>query len=280
MLDSRAFIAGAGALAVAAPARAQRRVPRIAYLSVNPPNDFRSQGFRDGMREFRYTEGTDFIVEDFFAVKIADMPQAAAAAVASLGRPGGNVTGPSNLTPDLAAKRLQLLTQIAPGIERVGILFHPDSSIAQLSMDELTVASQKLHVRISPVEVRTPEQIDEKIAGATANGIGALYFITEPLFTGNMQQVAKAALAQRLPAIYDFAEFPRAGGLISYGPNVSAIFRRAAYYVDSILKGAKPADLPVEQPLRFDFVINKKTADALGLEIPLGLLVGATEVIE
>ena len=326
MLDRRAFLvwvgAGAGSALLATPARAQqRRVAKIAYLSGDPPNDYRSQGFRDGMREFRYTEGTDYVVAEFFAPSTDEMPQAAAAAaasapdlivamntnaaiaakdatktipivavalgdpigagvVASLGRPGGNATGPSLMIPDLAGKRLQLLTQMAPKTKRVGIMFDPGSAAARLSMNELIPASQKLHVLVSPVEVRTAEQLEAKIEGAAANGIDALYFIATPKFTGNVQTIAQAALRQRLPAIYDFAEFAEAGGLVSYGPNLGAVYRRAAYYVDRILKGAKPADLPVEQPMRFDFVINKKTAAALGLEIPLGLLVGATEVIE
>jgi putative tryptophan/tyrosine transport system substrate-binding protein len=200
--------------------------------------------------------------------------------VASLARPGGNLTGTSNMAPEMAAKRLQMLSELVPGIARVAVLYTFENLAAQFSLEEILRAGKILGIEARAIGVRTAADVAPTIASAASDGDQAIYIVGSAFFANNAQLVADEALKQRLPSISDSRSNPDAGGLLSYGANVPERFRRAAYYVDRILKGAKPADLPVELPTVFDLVINKKTADALGLKIAEHLLVFATEVIE
>jgi putative tryptophan/tyrosine transport system substrate-binding protein len=324
MTTRRCFLASACAGVLAAPAIAQQqpRVPRIAYLSANPAGDFRSTAFREGLREFGYTEGRDIVIEYFLAPGIADLPLWAARAVASrpdvivtinttsavaakartttipvvfagisnpiesglvagFAQPGGNLTGPSLMRIDVAAKLLQMLSEFVPRLTRVAVLYlYSNTGVGPLINEEILRAGEILNLDVSLVEVRTIADLAPAIASAASQGAQAIYFFLGPILANNPQLVADETLRHRLPSISENRIHADTGGLVAYGANLPATFRRAAYYVDRILKGAKPADLPVEQPTVFDLVINKKTADALGLAIPPHLQVLATEIIE
>jgi putative tryptophan/tyrosine transport system substrate-binding protein len=200
--------------------------------------------------------------------------------VEGLSRPSGNATGPSNMASDTAAKRLQILREIAPGLSLVGAVFNPENLAGQASLSEIERAGLALGVEVRKVEARATDDFDGKFAALVRDGLSGLILVQDSTLTNVAPRIAAAALKHRLPTVYDFSVLPESGGLISYGPSQRANFRRAAYYIDRILKGAKPPDLPVEQPREFELIINKKTATALGLTIPEHLLVFATEVIE
>ncbi len=199
--------------------------------------------------------------------------------VASLGRPGGNVTGQSSLVPELTAKRLQLLKEVVPKVSRVAILFNPNLSIA-LSVKEAQAAARTLGLKVHPVEVRTPDELGRAFDTITKERAQALLLFGDPFTITHERRILDLAAKRRLPTISVFKEFADRGGLMSYGPNLLDSFRRAATYVDKILKGTKPADLPVEQPTRFVLAINMKTAKALGLTIPPSVLIRADQVIQ
>ena len=199
--------------------------------------------------------------------------------VASLAHPGGNVTGLSNLAADLAAKRLEILRDVFPGLNRLAIMANVSSPGAVLEMDEFQEAARALRLEVVPLEIRRTEDIAPALESLKGR-VEALYVVGDPLANLNRVRINTFALVARLPTIYVQREYVEAGGLMSYGPNYAALFRRAADYVDKILRGAKPADLPVEQPTQFDLVINLVTARALGLTVPPTLLARADEVIE
>ena len=198
-------------------------------------------------------------------------------AVASLARPGGNVTGLSSQAPDLAGKRLQLLREVIPSLHRFAILANMDYPSAVLEVDEIHAAARTLGLEARTVAIRNTHEIPFVFETLTSR-TDALYVPADPLV--NSSRINTLALGARLPTMFSLREYVEAGGLISYGPNIPDLFRRAAEYVDKILRGAKPADLPVEQPTKFDLVINLTTAKALGLTVPPGLLVAADEIIE
>jgi putative ABC transport system substrate-binding protein len=203
--------------------------------------------------------------------------------VTSLARPGGNVTGLAMLAPELVVKRLELVTQAVPGVSRVAVLWHPGALGERTGKDmlkEAEVAARALGVRLQVVEVRGPADFDRAFSETTRARAGALTVLPSPMFTSERRRLVDLAAKNRLPAVYIWREFVDAGGLMSYGPNLGDLYRRAATYVDKILKGAKPGDLPVEQPTKFDLVINLKTAKALGLTIPQSILVRADEIIQ
>jgi len=200
--------------------------------------------------------------------------------VASLARPSGNLTGVSVLTIDIAAKWLELLIEARPGVRRVGVFWDPTFPPAALQLREIEQAARVLNVELQPVEVRAAEAFEEAVRAVVGQGTQALIVVPALLFTEQRHRLAELAVQHRLPTMWYRREQVEAGGLMSYGTNFLDMYRRAATYVDKILKGAKPADLPVEQPIRFELIINLKTATALGLEIPPKLLALADEVIE
>jgi len=199
--------------------------------------------------------------------------------VASLGRPGGNVTGLTVQSTDLASKRLGLLREVFPGLARLAILANVGNPGNVLEMDEVAAAAHTLGVEVAKSGIRRAEDISPAF-DAFKSGIDALYVCTDAFLNANRIRINTLALAARLPTMTGFREIVEAGALISYGPNVPDLFRRAGNLVDKILRGAKPSDIPVEQPTKFDLVINLTTAKALGLTIPHNLLVLADEVIE
>src|SRR5262245_41015600 len=198
--------------------------------------------------------------------------------VASLARPGGNVTGLSNQAADVAGKRLELLREVVPGL-RLAILANIGSPIGVLQMREAQAAARTLGLEFAALEIRRAQDIAPAFE-ALKGRANALYVVSEPLVSTHRVRINTLALAARLPTMHDYREYVEAGGLMSYGPNFPASFRRAADFVNKILRGANPADLPVEQPTKFDLVLNVTTARALGLKIPESLLLRADEVIE
>jgi putative ABC transport system substrate-binding protein len=201
--------------------------------------------------------------------------------VQSLSRPGGNVTGLATYVPgDWVAKRIEILRELVPGASNIALLVNPGNPIHRLTLaKEVPDTAQKLGVALPIVEATTAEELDTAFASAAAQHADAMIVFGDPLTNQEAPRVTALAAKHRLPAIYLFRQFAD-GGLIVYGSDIADLFRRAGGYIDKILKGTKPADLPVEQPTKFELVINMKTAKALGLAVPASLLVRADEVIE
>jgi putative tryptophan/tyrosine transport system substrate-binding protein len=199
--------------------------------------------------------------------------------VASLARPGGNATGMSNLQSELGAKQLELLKAVAPRITRVAVMYNPGSLIARSVLIGVVETARVLSIALQLVEVRQPDQLASALSTLAPQRAEALLVLSDPVFGSQLARIAQHAARHRLPAVYGRREFAAAGGLLAYGPNFEDNYRRAATYVDKILKGAAPASLPVEQPTKFELVINLKTAKSLGLTIPQSLLLRADEVI-
>jgi putative ABC transport system substrate-binding protein len=199
--------------------------------------------------------------------------------VASLSRPGGNVTGMSMMTPQLSGKRLSLLKEVVPGLARVAVFWNPPNPAYGPILRELDAAAPTLGLKILRLEVRVPGDFEGAFQAATKQRPSALIMPGDPLFSNRPHMIADLALKHRLPAMQDIREFVEAGGLLSLGPNLVDSYRLAATHVDKILKGAKAADLPMEQPTKIDLFVNLKTARALGLTIPQSVLLQATQVI-
>lgn len=198
---------------------------------------------------------------------------------ASLARPGGNATGLSSLSPGLHAKQIEILAAAIPGLARVGVPYNPTSPVAAPALGEMREAARGRGAEVLPVEVREPGELPAAFMALAGRGADAVLPFSDPVLGNQLAQIARLAVEHRLPSIFLRREFPDAGGLMAYGPNFPDNWRRAAAYVDRILKGAKPGDLPIEQPTRFDFVLNLKTAKALGRDVPPAVLAQATEVI-
>ena len=200
--------------------------------------------------------------------------------VASLARPGGNVTGLSAIAPELEGKRLELLREVVPRLSHIAVLWNPDNPFQPGSLKEARAAAQVLGIKVQLLGVRTAEDFPAAFAAILKERPDALLVLADRIFLHNRARIVDFEAKRRLPGMYPYRELVEAGGLMSFGPSYADMHRRAATYVDKILKGAKPADLPVEQPTKFDLVINLKTAKALGLTIPPSLLGRADEVIQ
>jgi putative ABC transport system substrate-binding protein len=200
--------------------------------------------------------------------------------VASLAQPGGNVTGMSLMVPDIAGKRLELLKEILPRLVRVAVLWNATNPYAAIVFKETQTAARRFGIEVQSLEVRSPDDFDGAFEKARRDRPDALIDVEDPLTNSLYKRIVEFAAVEQLPSFHGVGEEVEAGGLISYGASLPDLFRRAAGYVDKILKGAKPADLPVEQPSKFELVINIKTAKALGLEVPPMLLARADKVIE
>jgi putative ABC transport system substrate-binding protein len=313
-MNRREFITLLGGAATAWPlaARGQEasKIPRIGMLSPGPYElAATSDAFQQEVRELGYTEGprsraaelvasnVDLIVaRSTTAARVAKeatdtIPIVAIAMadpiedglVASLARPGGNVTGTTFLGPELVAKRLQLLRDVIPGLSRVAALWHPraysERTMAGI-LKEVEVAAGTLGLQLQLVPAAGPDEFASAFSAMTSERADAFIVLPSPMLFGEYGRIVSLATSSHLPAMYQAREFVDAGGLMSYGANLPDLFRRTATYVDKILKGAKPAELPVEQPTKFELVINLKTAKALGLDVPFHLQQLADEVIE
>ncbi len=329
-MDRRAFLAGTGAVLLAAPlvaeAQPAAKVPRIGWLAGNLATaPHLTEAFRQGLRDLGYVEGRNVVIEyrstegklerypalvaELVALKVdvilaGSTPQTLAAMqatrtlpivfvvagdpvadglVTSLARPGGNVTGLSTAGPDLVGKRLEQLKQAVPGVSRVAVLWQPGGQGERSAKDMLQgaeVAARALGVRLQLVEARGPADIDRAFSDMSRARADALTVLGTPMFYNERRRLVDLAAKSRLPAVYGLREYVDAGGLMTYGTNITDNYRRAATYVDKILKGAKPGDLPVEQPTKFELLINLKAAKALGLTIPPSLLGRADAVIQ
>jgi putative ABC transport system substrate-binding protein len=203
-----------------------------------------------------------------------------AGVVASLARPGGHVTGLSDLAAGLQGIRLQLLREIVPAASLFAVVLNPGTPYAALAYKELEAAAQVAKVELRAFEVRSPEEIAPQLEASKAAGAGGLAIFEDPLTLSQRTEIAAAASRLRLPAIYGYREFAEAGGLMSYGTDHSEQWRRGAEIVDLILKGGRPADIPVEQPTKFELVVNLKTAKASNFRVPPTILIRADEIIE
>ena len=200
--------------------------------------------------------------------------------VASLAHPGGNITGLSLVGPDLSTKRLEMLKEVILGVSRVAVFWNPDDPAAKISLRETEDAAKAQAMHLQILEIREASDFESAFRAANKGRARALILLPAPIVATQAKQIAEFALKNNLPAISPVSEFPNAGGLMSYGANLADLYRRAATYVDKILKGAKPADLPVEQPTKFELVINLKTAKQIGLTIPPNVLARADRVIK
>jgi putative ABC transport system substrate-binding protein len=307
------------AVALPARAQQSATMPRLGYLSLRPgPSEF-EVAFAQGLREFGYVEGRNVVIEYRYAnfdserlrAMAADLvdrridmiiAEAGAAAskqltstipivlpvggdpvaqglVESLARPGGTITGLSVIAPELSRKRLDMFKEAFPGLQRVGAL-HNETVSMRLQLQESAAAGNALGMTIVPLPLPFPGGIEEGFAKAVRQKFQGIVILSDTATITYRAQLGAAALAHRLPTMFANKLYLTGGGLMSYGPDILATIRRSAYYVDRILKGAKPADLPIELPTKFELAINLKTAKALGLTIPPSLLLRADEVIQ
>jgi putative tryptophan/tyrosine transport system substrate-binding protein len=213
-------------------------------------------------------------------VMVVSVDPVGAGFVRSLAQPGGNITGLSNLAGDLSTKHLELLLTIVSRLSRVAVLVNPANAAHAAIPKNVQAAAQKAGIKVLAVEAQTPQEIENAFSRMARENAGAVIVTLDPLFIQQVAQIAAQATKHRLPSIYAFREAAEAGGLLSYGQNQVDLYRRAAGYVDRIFKGARPADLPVEQPTTLELFVNRKTAQTLGLVIPQSLLISADKVIE
>jgi putative ABC transport system substrate-binding protein len=295
------------------------RLGWLQNLSPTSPNP-NYEAFREGLRELGYVEGKNITIEARWAegnpdrlpelarelahlnvnVMIVSADQGLRAAkeasatipivviacdpldslVASVARPGGKATGLTCISSDLAGKRLQLLKELLPALAHVAVLYNPEDRNKASEYKQIQQAASSLKLTLRAFEARSAIEIDKAFAGIADDHAQALVILADPLMVFHEKKLADLALKGRFPAIFGFRGFAVVGGLISYGAKPRELYRRAAWYVDKILKGADPGDLPIEQPVWFELVINLKTAKALGLAIPEAFLLRADEVIE
>jgi putative ABC transport system substrate-binding protein len=200
--------------------------------------------------------------------------------IASLARPGGNITGISSIQVDLSAKLMELFAELVPGMKRVGVVHNPNNPFHTMALREIEDAVRKLNMQVQVVNAQTSDEFDRAFAQLSAESVGGVVVLGDPTVVEQSRRIAELALSARLPTAFQRREIVDAGGLFSYAPDLNNQFRQAAFYVDRILKGEKPAELPVMQPTKVELVINLKTAKALGLTVPLIMQMTADEVIE
>jgi putative tryptophan/tyrosine transport system substrate-binding protein len=301
-------------------AQQSKKIPRIGVLWPNPPTTFgpmrqglKDFGYLEGQNiafEFRWAEGKLDQLPELAAelvrlqvdVIVTLAPQATLAAkqatqtipivfvamgdpvasgvVASLAQPGGNVTGTTRMLSEMSAKHVELIKEAVPSLAKLAVLWNPTNSSHAPALQAVHAAARALSLQAQPLEVRAAAELDGTFDVVVRERADGVLFIADPVFFIALKRMADFVASSRLPAIANFTEFPKLGGLIGYAPSIPDEFRHAASHIDKILKGAKPADLPVEQPTRFQLVINLKTAKALGLDIPPSVLARADEVIE
>ena len=304
---------------IAARAQQAGKVPRIGFLRVGTPPATFIEPFRNGLRELGYVEGASITIEYGIAESVIQLPNIAAelvrlnvsvlvasgtpsvvparnatstipvvfvaaidpvetGLVASLARPGGNVTGVSAVHADVTGKRLQILTELLPKLSSIALLVRTGSPASSQYVKEAELAARALGVQLHVLSVGGPSEFEA--AFSAAGGASALLQVDDAMLTAHRTEIAELALKHRLPTLSGLRETVDAGGLMAYGPHYGDLYRLAARQVHELLKGTKPADLPVEQPTKFELIINLKTAKALGLSVPPTLLARADEVIE
>jgi putative ABC transport system substrate-binding protein len=297
-IKRRKFITLLGGAAAAWPlaARAQQaeRVRRIGLL-MGTADDREGQArvtvLKQGLQELGWADGRNIQIETRFGGADTGRIRAHAAElvardpvgngfVASLARPGGNTTGLAGSSDDSSPKQLELLATLVPNVSRIGLLGNPNSPTYFSVLKNTQAAAQKVGLFVIPIKARNPIETENAFAELGKERVDAVMVASDAVFFGQRQRMAELALRNRIPTMFSLREYAEAGGLMSYGEDLADFFYRAAFYVDKIFKGARPDDLPIEQPTRFNLVINRKTADALGVTIPPQLYMFADEVIE
>jgi len=304
---------------LAAQAQGMSKVRRIGFLRVGPPPAAWIEALRQGLRELGHIEGQNIAIEFGAASSAAELSDIAAklvqlkvdvifasgtppllvakdaagaipvvfvaaidpvatGIVASLASPGGNVTGLTNTQADITGKHLQLLRELLPNLSKLAVMVRATSQASARYVEEAETAARTLGLQLQVLAMHDPQELEGIFSAA--QGASAVLLTDDAVFTANRNQIAELALKSRLPFVTSTSEFVKAGCLISYGPNTTDLYRRAATHVDKILRGAKAAELPVEQPTKFELVVNLKTATAIGITIPPMLLARADEVIE
>ena len=312
-------LVGATAWSLTADAQALKQMHRIGFLRVGPPPASFVDGFRQGLREQGYVEGQHYVIEYSLAQSAAQIPEAAAelagrkvdiivasgtpsvlpardaagptpvvfvaaidpvaaGLVTSLARPVGNITGMTTISADVTAKRLQMVRQLLPKLTKIALLIRESSPDTAQYVKESETATRNLGIELQIEIERDPKDLERVFAAM--RGASALVVADDAEFTAHRVQIAELALKNQLPSVFGLREQAEAGGLMAYGPSFEELYRRAASHVYKILQGAKIADLPIEQPVKFEFVLNMRTAKALDLTIPPSLLALADEVIE
>jgi putative tryptophan/tyrosine transport system substrate-binding protein len=314
------FVIGIALTPLAASAQQAENLPRLGWLQTAPSASPFYESFRQALRKLGYVEGQNIsiitrsadgkldrlptLAHELADLKVdvlftgADQGLRAAkeatttipivvvvcdpldSLIASIARPGGKATGLTCISSDLASKRLQLLTELVPALSHVAVLYNPEDHNKASEYKQLQEAARNLHQTLRAFEARSTEEIDKAFAAISDDHSQALVILADALMVIQERKLAESALKNRLPAIFGFREFADAGGLVTYGAPLHETYRQAASYVDKILKGASPGDLPIQQPTKFELVINQKTAKALNLTIPTALLATADEVIE
>jgi ABC-type uncharacterized transport system substrate-binding protein len=311
--------AGAAAWLLAARAQQRDRMRRIGFLRVGPPPETFIDGFRRGLRELGLLEGHHFVIEYGLGPSAAQIPDTAVelvrrgvdiivasgtpsvlpardvagqtpvvfvatldpvatGLVASLAWPGRNITGVTSISGDVIAKRLQIIRELLPRLTRIAVVVHESSPTSAQYVEECQSAARNLGIELQVETARNPKDLEGIFVAV--RGSGALVVADDAEFTAHRAQIAELALKNQLPTISGLREMVEAGGLLAYGASFAELYRRAASHVHKILQGVNPADLPVEQPTKFEFVLSLRTAKALGLEVPPTLLARADEVIE
>jgi putative ABC transport system substrate-binding protein len=317
------LLGGAAAWPLAARAQQAGKVPRIGFLGLASPSTFASrlEGFRLGLRDFGYVEGTNITIEYRWAEgRYERLPELAAelvrsnvelivthgtpgslaakratttipivmasigdpvasGIVASVARPGGNITGQSFFNAELRAKRVELLKEVMPRLTQVAVILNADNPATGPEFQAMETTAQSLNIKLQPFRLRGPSELVSAFESMEQAHVEAVETGDDPLSVGNVGAIVALAARGRLLSIGP-EEVARAGGIMGYGADVVAIFRHAAFFVDKILKGTKPADLPIERASKFQFVLNLKAAKALGLDVPTATLLRADEVIE
>ena len=312
-------LVGATAWSLTADAQALKQMHRIGFLRVGPPPASFVDGFRQGLREQGYVEGQHYVIEYSLAQSAAQIPEAAtelvrrkvdiivasgtpsvlpardaagttpvvfvaaidpvaAGLVTSLAQPVGNITGMTTISADVTAKRLQMVRQLLPKLTKIALLIRESSPDTAQYVKESETATRNLGIELQIEIERDPKDLERVFAAM--RGASALVVADDAEFTAHRVQIAELALKNQLPSVFGLREQAEAGGLMAYGPSFEELYRRAASHVYKILQGAKIADLPIEQPVKFEFVLNLRTAKALDLTIPPSLLALADEVIE
>jgi putative ABC transport system substrate-binding protein len=307
-------------LPLSADAQQAAKLPRLGWLGNHSPTFAPYAVFRDGLRELGYVEGKNISIEARWAggnldrlpelarelVRLdvdilfvagdqglraakeasATIPIVVAACdpldslVASIARPGGKATGLTCISSDLAGKRLQTLKELVPALSRIATLYNPEDRNKAPEYKQMQEVARSMNLTLRGFEARSSDEIDSAFMEMAVDHTQGLVTLADPLMNAHLKQLADLGLKNRLPGIYGFREFADAGGLVSYGASLNWVFRRAAWYIDKIFKGANPGDLPIEQPTKFELVINLKTAKALGLTVPMVMQMTADDVIE
>jgi putative ABC transport system substrate-binding protein len=314
------LIGGAAAWPLAARAQQTGRVPRVGYVWIGAPPNVSADGLRRGLEDRGYMLGRNLILEERYAhgkaehvpdliaelltlkvdvlvtvgtpisraaqretssvpIVMASGDPVGAGLVSSLARPGGNITGLSLLSADYSAKWLELLMEVAPRLRRVAVIWNPDNAVVARQLERIRETALSLALDLTALSVK-PAELEASVAVIASAGVDGYVVCDDPFLDTILQRLIALAAERSLPAIYGFSVAANQGGLISYSVDFYDLFRNAASYVDRILKGARPADLPIEQPTKFTLKINLRTAKALGLEVPPMLLARADEVIE